>query len=319
MALFARGLIAAATLAVAVAQAPATAQALDRVHVGAFTLSADPTRLRVGDTLRLTMHVHVDEQVAQLDNVTLPNLTGFDVMGDERRCSSSGRGTDCSETVTMSPTVDGNHTLGPVTLDAVDPRTKRPARYATNTVQITVLPNPQGPTAAPSTPDVQDVRPNPLFDIGRTILIVALAAMFVLAVLWWLGRAQTRFSRRPAPPQPSQPVPAPPPQPAPPPPDADAPLRDAIAVLRADPSRAHVLAVRSLLRERARARETETLGDLAARGVRRDDPKLYDALAAVERAAFGDDAAVAPAAGEALGRLEALAGNPQPHGDDTTQ
>ncbi len=45
---------------------------------GVFAVRRSRRACGVGDTLHLTMHVHVDEQVAQLDNVTLPNSAGFE-------------------------------------------------------------------------------------------------------------------------------------------------------------------------------------------------------------------------------------------------
>jgi len=270
----------------------AGAQALQRLTVRDFSLSADTTRLQVGGTLHLTMRVHVDQPVYQLDNVTLPNVSGFDILGDERQCATAGRGTDCSETLEMSPNAAGTYTIGPVTLDSIDPRTNHPTHFTTNvvTVTVTAASGGAGPIAVPSL----------LYDVMRQILILAIAAIVVLVLIWALGLPRRR---RPAPayiPLPT-PTPAPPP---PPPPDPDAHLRAAIAALAREPTRPRVLAVRDLLRARAGARADETLS--AVTGRVRHDPALVAALRAVERPAFVEDGAVAPAVAQAQATLDAL-------------
>jgi hypothetical protein len=277
-------------LLVIAAAGSAGAQALQRLTVRDFSLSADAARVAVGGTLRVTMRVHVDQPVGELDNVTLPNLSGFDILGDERQCVTAGRGTDCSETLTMSPNAPGTYAIGPVALDSIDPRTNRATHFATNVVSVTVTDNAGGgPVEVPSL----------LYDVMRQILILAIAAIIVLVLIWGIGLPRRRRTAPAAAPEP--PAAAPPP---PPPPDPDATLRAAIAALAREPTRPRVLAVRDLLRARAGARSDETLSAVTARV--RHDPALVAALAAVERPAFVDDGAVAPAASQAQGTLEAL-------------
>jgi hypothetical protein len=171
-------------LLVVLSAGSAGAQALQRLAVRDFNLSADAARLQVGGTLRLTMRVHVDQPVDQLDNVTLPNVSGFDILGDERQCATAGRGTDCSETLQMSPNAAGTYTIGPVTLDSIDPRTNRPTHFATNVVTVTVTPaaGGAGPIEVPSL----------LYDVMRQILILAIAAIIVLVLIWGLGLSRRR-------------------------------------------------------------------------------------------------------------------------------
>lgn len=255
-------------------------------------LGAEPQRLRVGDTLRLVMHVHVDERVAHLDNVTLPDLSGFEVLGDERRCVPARRGTDCMETIGLSPTVAGARTIAPVTLDAIDAKTGRPTRFASNTVRVIVAG--VAPAAAPNA--VKDV----LSDALRVALIVALVAAAIAALAWGFARVRSR-------PKPPKPEPAPPPDSPVKATNESSRLEELLATLEREPTRANVLAMRSYLRDRIGARENETLVDLIKRDVVRPGDPLSEALPQVERAAFVEDREVADAIGEALPSLQALA------------
>ena len=117
---FATGVAAFALGVAAVAPARAHAQTLPVLHVRRFAIAADRTSVRAGEPFHLTMTAHVDEPVVELDNVTLPDLAGIDVSGDERRCTASARGSDCSETLTVAANVPGDRIVGPWTLDAVD-------------------------------------------------------------------------------------------------------------------------------------------------------------------------------------------------------
>ncbi len=174
-------------LLVIAAAGSAGAQALQRLTVRDFSLSADAAQVAVGGTLRVTVRVHVDQAVGELDNVTLPNLSGFDILGDERQCVTAARGTDCSETLTMSPNAAGTYTIGPVALDSIDPRTNRATHFATNVVSVTVTGNAGGgPVAVPSL----------LYDVMRQILILAIAAIIVLVLIWGIGLPRRK---RPAP------------------------------------------------------------------------------------------------------------------------
>jgi hypothetical protein len=218
----------------------------------------------------------------------LPDLSGFESLGDERRCSSSPRGTQCVEIMTLMPTEAGDRTIGPAELDAVDARTSRPTRFRSNTVSVHVAGLPQ---------------PNPFFaslvdGLLRPLFSLLMAGVVAYALLWWVGRL-----RRMAP----VPPPAPPPAPAPPPEPPR--LRVLVEALAAQPTRPNVLAVRAELRRRVGAGEDETLADLTARGAGRDEPDLRDALRAVELAAFVDESRLADAVRLTLLPLERLAGS----------
>jgi hypothetical protein len=261
--------------------APAAAQQLPRLHVRAFSMSVDPATLRVGEALKLRITARVDENVVQLDNVTLPDLAGFESLGDERRCGANGRGSICIETMTLTPTEPGDHTIGPTTLEAIDGRTGTPSRFATNSVVVHVTPLPQDNEFVPW--------------LLRSLGILAFVAIAGYMLLWG-------FRRRPAPAAgPVQPERIPELVPA----DR---LAQLLASLVADPTRARVLAVREELRRRAGAREGETLGDLLARRATGADGTLADALRAIEPAAFVDEPYVAAQVQRALPALERLLG-----------
>jgi hypothetical protein len=135
---------------------------------------------------------------------------------------------------------------------------------------------------------------NPLADLLwtglRLLLVLALVAIALWALLWG-------YRRRPAP------VPAPQPVPPPAPPRAETPweqrMRELGAELAAEPTRQRAVAVRADLRAHIGAGERETLADLTRRDAAAGDAHFMAALAAVERAAFCEDASVAEAAREA--------------------
>ena len=292
----------AATLAFAAAASTAVeAQALERLHVRSIVLSVEPVRAKVGDTLRFVLRVHLDERVRQLDNVTLPDLTGFDVLGDERRCVPARRGTDCSEVLSLSPNEPGTAMIGPVVLDAKDAVTGKPMRYSSNTVRVTV--EGQAPSPLPSSAPVSNAGE------AKSLLLVAIVgfgiAISALVALAWFARRKPNTP--PAVPRP-EPGPArvepPPPPIAPPGADGDARWRALVADLREHPTRDRVLIVREVLRRSVGARAEDTLADLDARNAGSSRRSAMDALRSIERAAFIDDERVPAAVSDALPALE---------------
>ncbi|MEO9097401.1 MAG: hypothetical protein ABI346_04420 [Candidatus Baltobacteraceae bacterium] len=273
------------------ASAPSSAQGLARLHVRSITMRVEPMRVRVGEVVRLRIAIRLDERVARLNDVTLPELSGFVALGDERRCVPEGAGTLCSETLSLSPTAAGVRTIVPVTLDAVDARNGRPSRFGSNSVRLDVL-----PAAARSQ---LGMVANALRSIVRLGGLVVLVGAFVYALL----RLRRRRVVPPAVASVTEPhVTA---------------LEDAgrwqtlLDDLRARPSRPGVLALRGMLRERLGATENETFGDLAGRRAGANAPGLLEALRLIERAAFVDDTGVAGAISDALPALERLATSPR--------
>jgi hypothetical protein len=259
--------------------AAASAQTLARLHVRAFTMSVEPATLRVGETLTLRITARLDENVLQLDNVTLPDLAGFESLGDERRCGTSGHGSVCVETMTLTPTEPGDRTIAPATLEATDGRTGKPSRFATNSVVVHVTPLPQTGGFA--------------LWLLESLGILAVVAIAGYALLWGFRRREPPQDEALQPERKPAMVPL----------DR---LAQLLASLRDEPSRARALAVREELRRRADAREGETLGDLLARGAAGKDGALAEALRAVEPAVFVDEPYVAEEVRRALPVLERL-------------
>ena len=249
-------------------------------------MSAVPASLRVGETFRLTIVAHVDERILELDNVTLPDLSGLDVLGDERRCSASARGSDCVETIDVSPTVAGDRTIAAAVMDAVDARNGKPSRFASNTIALHVA------DAPPHLPAL----------IGEAFWAVVLAALPLVSAAFVLYVLFRNFGRRRpvAPPETAAPLAAPTPAIAL---DEEARLRALVAALAAEPSRERALAVRACLRERVGARSDETLADIARRYRNGSHARVLAALAAIERASFCESDVVAHAVEEALPSL----------------
>jgi hypothetical protein len=261
------------------------AQSLASLHVRSFTMAIDRTNLRVGERLQLTISAHVDERVTELDNVTLPDLSGFDTIGDERRCAASSRGSDCTETLTLEPTVAGDRTIAATVMDAIDARNGKPSRFSTNTVALRVAPAPpQLPTW---------LRPV-LWSIVLAILPLVLVVLAAWALIWGFGRGKRSTARTS--------VFVPPPAPAIFIDPADH-IRRLVAELARDPSRVRALAVRAALRALVGARDDETLADLTRRRDMTERVRVLEALRAIERASFCEDERVAQAVAEALPSL----------------
>ena len=242
-------------------------------------MSVDRASVALGDPFHLTIAAHVDERVAQIDNLTLPDLSGFESLGDERRCVASTTGSDCVEIVTLAATIPGSHTIAGATLDAIDGRNGKPSRFTSDAVSLLVT-APIGGDALGSGMSVL------LFGLLRGATIFMLVVVAVFAFLWAF------YSRRPkrtdvvVAPAYVQPLP-----------DAHARLRELCDALLREPTRANALRLRAVVREAMNAREDETFGDLETRSAGRPDER--DLLRAVERAAFCEDARVADAVREA--------------------
>jgi len=262
---------------------PAVAQQLATLHVRALTASADRTTVHPGEAFHLTMIVRLDEPVAALDNVTLPDLSGFDVSGDERRCTATPHGSTCSETLTVAATIAGDRTIGPWTLDAVDGHTHRATRFSSNSVLVHVL------------------GPSPLESMGALLRSLGFAALAAVVLLAIIGFAAWVFVRALPRPKPAVAEGVPESEPPEPPRGDDPSLRELVAALSREPTRRHALALRAALRRRIGALECETYDDLVARRALGNGEA--EGFQAVERAAFCEDECVAAAAREAVSYL----------------
>ncbi len=248
-------------------------------------MSADRTHLRLGEQLHLTITAHVDERVLELDNVTLPDLSGFDTLGDERRCTATSGGSDCTETLTLEPTVAGDRTIAATVMDAIDARNNKASRFATNTLALRI---------APAAPHVPSWLGSLLWSILFALLPLAFVVVAAWALIWGFRRGSPAASVVAAAVPASAPVVV----------DHDARLRELIAELARDPTRTRALAVRAALRARVGARADETLADIAERREMAGRERVLAALRAIERASFCEDARVAQAVEEALPSLQ---------------
>jgi len=287
------GLLAAALVFLA---QPADAQMLERLHVREFTLSSDLKNPRVGDTFKLIITIKVAEQLAEINNLTLPDLSGFDAVGDERRCTATPAGSECTETVLLTPATPGDRTIGSATLDARDANAKdRPSRFATNTLLLHVEPAPAPPAFNGFPATITGL----LWSTLRSFLILVALAAGLWFLLWRLTRP-----RKPKPARAPVPLVDPiPPNARPQPFDFDTEFAALVESLRKEPTRTRAFAVRDALRWWLGAREDETTGDLAARHANDGALPRVDALRAVERAAFCEDPRVEHYVQEALPAL----------------
>ncbi len=292
----------AAGALVAAALLPAGAQTLERLHVKSFTLSVDKSDVTVGDTLHVVIDAKLAEPVAQLDNVTLPQLYGFDVLGDERSCvGQSGKATECTERIAISPTRAGTLIVGPAMLEALDAGANKPMRYQSNYVPIHVVDTAATPAEDPFAPVFAPI----LHFLLAALIVVIVAVLAFFLVLFLLARRSSNSGK-------TLPY-VPPPVPAGPPvPQVDPEVRFAALVraLDEEPIRMRVLALRAELRARVGAHEKETLADLRARGA--GDARTQHLLEIVERGAFVEDRFVEEAARETVARLRAAGAQASP-------
>jgi hypothetical protein len=272
----------------------ASAQGLPVLHVRSFVLAVDRPSVAVGDPFHLTLTTHVVEKIGALEGAVLPNLSGFEDLGDERRCAPAGKGTTCVETLTLDATDPGDKTIGPAIIEAIDPANGRPHDLESNLVTIHVTGQAKTTEEPPAPNPFADVIGNML----RQLFVFVLVAVAVWALVWG-------FARRPVRPLVATPYVPPPVVPAPAV-EADWATRIArlVAELEREPTRAHAVAVREALRQHVGAREKETLADLVARDAANGQPGTLAALAAVERAAFCEEERVPAAVVEALPYLK---------------
>jgi hypothetical protein len=252
------------------------AQALQRLTVGSFVLSADTDRPQVDAPFHLIVTLHVRERVAQIENLELPILAELELLGDERRLESGASGTAYRETITVVAHHAGSIAIGPAVLQAVDARDHRAKQYSTNGLALNVR------GAANTVPLVESTAARLAWIALRLVLWIA-GALCAVAVLVLVFR---RRSAIPAAVAPSA-------EPAPPPPVRTflphEELREALTVLRAEPTRATAVRVRALAWRVHGASDGETLADVLLRPAA-NEPAVRDVLRSLERAAFTYDA-----------------------------
>ncbi len=276
-------------LAVAALEQPAAAQSLQRLTVVSFALGADTSAPSVDVPFHLIVTLRVRERVTQIDNLELPLLAELELLGDERRLQSGQGGTQYRETIAVVAHHPGMLSIGPALLQAVDARDRRAKQYATNGLLLHVA----GP--APSLQGAASAAETLTAGALRVVLWVAgLTCVVVLIVLLLRRRAVPAV----IPIEPAAPPPDPPPART-----ARDEIADALAVLRADPSRASAVRVRTLVWSLLGAEEGETLADVLRRPAT-GEPAMRELLRALERAAFTYDADLPAATSSACAALE---------------
>lgn len=249
-------------------------------------MHADRSRAGVASAIHVTIHVHVREHVASLDNLVLPDLSNLQILGDERRSHADVNGTDYVEALTVVGLAPGVAHMTPAHLDAIDARNGRPTRFSSNDLTFRIDPAGGAPAAAPDWRRLA----------WRVLLMTAgaVAGLFVLFALIRMRYGAVRESRPPAPQQVELTLPVMPPRPA---------LEGALARLRTRRTRDQALASRSALRDFAGAIPGETLDALLAR-LDGAAPALRAALRLAERAAFVGDARLQLGIDELIAALE---------------
>lgn len=277
-------------LAAAAWAPPGAAQSLQRLTVVSFALGTDTNAPSVDVPFHLIVTLRVRERgVTRIDNLELPLLAELELLGDERRLQSGPGGTQYRETITIVAHHAGTLSIGPALLQAVDPRDRRAKQYATNGLVLRVA----GPSPAlQGAEDVTASLSGAVLRVALWVLGAALAVVLVVLVL----------RRRPAAAPPIE-APLPPPEPLPPPRTARDELLDALAVLRADPSRLSAVRVRALVWSLLGAEEGETLADVLRRPAA-GERAMRDVLRSLERAAFTYDADLSAALTDARAALE---------------
>lgn len=263
---------------------------MQRLTVLSFAFAADTNAPSAGVPFHLIVTLHVRERVSRIDDLELPMLAQLELLGDERQLQSGPDGTRYRETIAVVAHQAGTLVIGPAVLQAIDPRDRRAKQYATNGLVLHVA----GP--APSIQGVE--RETASLTVGALRIVLWAAGIVCVAVL-----VVVLLRRRPAPPAVAVETAAAPPQPAPR--SARDELVDALAVLRAEASRASAVRVRALVWGLLGAEEGETLGDVLRRPAA-SSPPVAGVLRALERAAFTYETDLPAALSDARAALERL-------------
>lgn len=263
------------------------AQALQRLTVDSFDLSADAASPKVDVPFHLLVRLRVRQHVTQIENLNLPMLAQVELLGDDRETLGSSRGTEYRETITVVAHVAGPIAIAPATLQAIDARDGKAKQWYTNGLTLRVAAN--GSAAAAAS-----------LQLALRVLLLILGIAAVLAVVTVI----VLFARRPR-------AIAPPPAVVEAEPEIAPPVvrtqwdvaRDALAVLRAERTRAAAVTVRGSIWRMVGASEGETLGDVLRRPDS-SDPPMRSLLVALERSAFTYDEDLRAAIDDAGSALE---------------
>ena len=230
----------------------------------------DRVHLHVGQVFHLAIHARVRGRIAALDELVVPDVGTMQLEGDERSVTSSPAGTDIVETLTLEPTASGTWLFKGAYLDAIDARTGKPSRFASNPVQVVVDPA-SSPRIAGTWTTLQ------LLAWFALVVVALLGALAVLIAL--VRERRPRERERPKVTIPWSSVAAPL---APRTPRDE--VRDALRAYRSGPTNGALALLRGALFDAAGTSTGATLRDALAANT---DGSLRTALIAAERAAFG--------------------------------
>jgi hypothetical protein len=260
----------------------AGAQSLERVTVTSFSLASDEPAPKVDTRFHLIITLGIAQRVDDVENLQLPDLSALEVLGDERGLSAAPQGSLYREVLTVAAHGTGSITIAPATFDAIDARDGKAKQWSTNSIVIHVVGQPAAATSALRVL------------LGRILLATGVGVIV-------LGALMLPVLRKPPP------VTAPPPRPSPEPPTAALTVRDqlreALALLRSDPTRGGVMRARAILHRMVGASHGETLDDVMLRA-KNAHPELLAVLPSIERAAFTHDEDFARARIDAENALE---------------
>ena len=267
---------------------PAHAQNLPQLTITALSITTERTSAPEGQAFTLTIHVHAKQTHANLSSLILPDVTNLTILGDEKRSSPSGAGTDYLEVLTVAGIAPGEATVSPAYIDARDPsRGDRPFRFSSNSLRLQIL----GASPSSAAPSANAAR-----SVLRGATVAALAAMALVLVGFVIAQAAKTRRRTYVTLPPARPVPQ---RPQPPPPDPMVVVREAATRLAGERIRVNAAALRAALFAHAGARSDETLSSLLGR-IAPEQTRLRAALRAAERATFVDEANLQGAIDELL-------------------
>jgi hypothetical protein len=276
--------VAFAALISFVVPAPVRAQALPRMTVTAFWLSADTMQPHVGSRFHLIVTLHVAQRVPQIESISdtlqLPVLAALEIRGDERGLSAGPQGSVYREAVTVEAQAPGTIEIDPARFEAIDARDGRAKEWSTNVLVLHVVGSPGRALARAA------------LAAGRIAVVVVVGfAALAFVVLLLAGRRDTPVVAQ-------GPAPVPPAEPS-----ERERLIEALGLLRAEPTRSGAMRARAVLHRMVGAEHGETLHDVMQRA-QQTHPVLLGVLPDIERAAFTYDNDIHHAVAAAIVALE---------------
>ena len=267
---------------IVLAVARASAQTLPDLTITALSITSDRTSAPEGVAFHLRIHVHAKQRNADLASLVLPDVANLTILGDEKRTSPSGDGTDYVETLTVAGVSPGEATVSPAYIDARDPsRGDKPFRFSSNTLRLKI-------TGAPAGSGNLQTFEAAALRSARVAFEIAIGVMVLVTLGFLTVRARTMAAKRktfvtlPR----ARPVPT---RVTVTPADRLGDVRSAALRLASTHTRPAAAELRAALFALADARPEETLAALLER-VPADRRALRAALRAAERATFVDDA-----------------------------